>query len=213
MDIGTMFPPDKVQAMHARLAAVADGMGVPYHPRPHAPSTKPALALSEYARRQGRLDAWRELAMNAHWAEGRDIEDPDVLRELATAAGLDPDAALAFLDDPEVPQILLAQRVEAQRWGVTGIPTWFILPDGWEPAHGMPPEGQPRPVKVVGCQPLEVVERAARLTVGGPTPPVSESRRSADRLHAPTPGSARTRPGTTPAKGEDTPHLVGECPR
>ena len=76
-------------------------------------------------------------------------------------------AAIAFLDSPEVPALLKQQRVEAYRWGVTGIPTWFVLPDGWTPEDGIPDEG-PRPVKVVGCQPLSVVTRAAELA--GATP-------------------------------------------
>ena len=49
LDVATMFPRAAVDAMHARLQQVADGMGVPFAPRPHAPSTKPALALSEHA--------------------------------------------------------------------------------------------------------------------------------------------------------------------
>lgn len=163
-----MFPPDRVAAMRARLQQVADGFGVPIAHHDHAPSTKAALALSEYARRKGKLAEWRAGGMDAYWRDGRDLEDPDVLRELAEGAGLDPDEALAFLDDPEVPALLQAQRVEARRWGVTGIPTWFLLPAGWTPDGAEWPEDGPQPVRVVGCQPYELVERAARMA--GATP-------------------------------------------
>lgn len=168
LDIARMFPPAQVDAMHARLVDVARGLGVPFTPQPHAPSTKPALAISELARRKGVLDAWRALAMDAHWQQGRDLEDEATLRELATAAGLDPDEALAFARGPEAGPVLVAQREEAARWGVTGIPTWFMLPAGWSPGDPRPEPGQPVPVRVVGCQPLEVVERAARMA--GATP-------------------------------------------
>ena len=100
--------------------------------------------------------------MAAHWRDGRDLEAPEVLSDLAVEAGLDPAQALAFLEAPEVPRILEAQREEARRWGVTGIPTWYLLPEGWTPEDGVPPSG-PRPVRVVGCQPMEVVNRAAEL--------------------------------------------------
>ena len=162
MHIESMFSKQQVDGMYARLKEVADGLGIPIRRQPHAPNTKKALALSEYARRRDKLAAWREAAMNAYWRDGKDLEDETVLRELLTEAGLEADEALAFLADPEVPQILLHQRIEAQRWGVTGIPTWYLLPDGWEPEHGIPESG-PRPVRVVGCQPLEVVEQAANL--------------------------------------------------
>jgi len=162
VDIHRVLPAAQVGTMNARLADVAKGMGVPFTPRPHAPSTKPALAISELARQQGKLDAWRTVAMDAHWAEGRDIEDRDVLADLATHAGLDPVTAVAFLDNPDVPAMLDAQRTEAHRWGVTGIPTWFLLPTGWAPGDEMPTEG-PRPVRVVGCQPWEHVQRAAEV--------------------------------------------------
>lgn len=162
-----MFPKPQVDAMHARLEQMGEQLGVPFEPRQHAPSTKKALAISEFARRQGRLDTWREAAMDAHWAHGRDLEDHDVLADLAEQAGLDPAAALAFLDDAEVPRLLSEQRAAAQRWGVTGIPTWFMLPDGWSPGDGVPDEG-PRPVKVVGCQPMQVVEQAAELAGAEP---------------------------------------------
>jgi predicted DsbA family dithiol-disulfide isomerase len=167
MDLSTMFSADRVDDMHARLLMMAEDLGVPFYPQQHAPSTKKALAVSELARREGVLDGWREAAMTAHWEHGRDLEDEAVLRELATQAGLDPDQALAFLDSDEVPGLLREQRLEAQRWGATGIPTWFVLPDGWTPADGVPETG-PRPVKVVGCQPLELVVRAAELA--GATP-------------------------------------------
>lgn len=162
-----MFPRASVDAMHARLQSVADDMGVAFSPREHAPSTKSALAIAAFARREGRLAEWREAAMNAHWRDGRDIEDRAVLAELAAAAGLDPQRAVDFLDDPAVPGILQAQRIEAHQWGVTGIPTWFMLPEGWTPEQGVPETG-PRPVRVVGCQPAEVVERAAQLAGARP---------------------------------------------
>jgi len=161
--IRALLPGDRVDAMLARLHDVAASLDVPFSPQEHAPNTKAALAISELARREGVLDSWRTAAMDAYWRDGRDIEDRTVLAELAKTAGLDPDAAIAFLDAPEVPALLLEQRHEAMRWGVDSIPTWFMLPAGWTPTDPMPPEGQPRPVKVVGCQPAEVVERAAEM--------------------------------------------------
>ncbi len=156
-----MFAPDQVEAMHRRLTDVGASLGVPFTPRPHAPSTKPALLLSEFAREQGRLDAWREAAMNAHWRDGLDIEDRTVLDQLLAATGLDASAGWAFVDRPDAPRLLHRQRAEAMQWGVSGIPTWFLLPPGWSLGDARPPDGEPQPIRVVGCQPMEVVLAAA----------------------------------------------------
>ncbi len=156
-----MFPPARVEEMHRRLTEVGASLGVPFTPRPHAPSTKPALLLSEHAREHGKLDAWREAGMNAHWRDGRDIEDRTVLGELLNEVGLDATAAWAFVDSDEAPRVLHRQRTQAMQWGVTGIPTWFLLPAGWSLGDPRPPEGAPQPIRVVGCQPMEVVLAAA----------------------------------------------------
>jgi predicted DsbA family dithiol-disulfide isomerase len=168
MDVRRMFPEAQVQAMFARLRQVAEGMGVPFDPPMHAPNTKRALAISEHARAEGKLDAWREHTMDAYWQHGRNIEDEAVLRELASASGLDADTAMAFLDQPQVPQLLMDQRLEAQRWGVNSIPTWFVLPSGWSPEEPWPEDHPDKPVRVVGCQPMEVVERAAKMAGARP---------------------------------------------
>jgi predicted DsbA family dithiol-disulfide isomerase len=169
MDLGEMFPPRAVEGMRARLREVADGLGLTIGEHDHAPSTKPALVMSEHARGKGRLAEFRAVTMDAYWRDGRDIEDRAVLATLAESAGLDPDEALASLDDVDAPAILLAQRREAMMWGVRGIPTWFMLPTGFDPDAPEPPEeGGPQAVKVVGCQPMDVVERAALLA--GATP-------------------------------------------
>ncbi len=108
------------------------------------PNTRKAMAVAEWARDQGRLHPFRRAAMNAHWREGRDLEDDAVLADLARSAGLDPERAVAAVSDPAYLARVDAMGEEAARAGVTGIPTFFI-------GHR----------KVVGCQPYEVVAREA----------------------------------------------------
>ncbi len=94
--------------------------------------------------------------MEAHWSRGLDIEADDVLRGLAAEAGLDPDVALAAADSPEMQARVDAMGEDARSWGVTGIPTYFLLPKGWSPGDPAPADGS-RPVRIVGCQPYEQV--------------------------------------------------------
>ena len=108
------------------------------------PNTRRALAVAEYARDHDKLNEFRELAMSAHWKEGRNIEDSDVLRDLAAAAGLDPVKAVHAADDPIYHKRLDDIRREFKVVGTGGIPTFVF---GKE--------------TVEGCQPYEVLERVA----------------------------------------------------
>jgi predicted DsbA family dithiol-disulfide isomerase len=115
------------------------------------PNTRRALAAAEYARDQGKIDTFRKLTMDAHWKEGRDIEAPAVLRDLAAASGMDPDRTILASEDPVYLGRVDAIRIEYKRVKTGGIPT-FVL--GEE--------------VVEGCQPYEVLAEAARRS--GATP-------------------------------------------
>ena len=130
--------------MTAHVTRFAAGFGVDLRVPARSPNTRPALAVAEYARAQGRLHPFRAAAMAAHWRDGRDIEDRAVLAECALEAGLDPAAAAAAVGDPAMQARVAAMGREAARAGVTGIPTFLV--------------GRRR---VVGCQPYQVIAAAA----------------------------------------------------
>jgi len=50
------------------------------------PNTRRALAMAEFAREYGKLNIFRDLAMQAHWKDGKDLESDRDLSELATRA-------------------------------------------------------------------------------------------------------------------------------
>ncbi len=131
--------------MTASLRRFAAGFGIEGLRIPErTPNTRKALAVAEWARDQGRLHPFRRAAMNAHWREGRDLEDHGVLGDLARSAGLDPGEAVAAASDPAYRARVDAMGEEAARAGVTGIPTFFIGDR-----------------KVVGCQPYEAIAAEA----------------------------------------------------
>jgi predicted DsbA family dithiol-disulfide isomerase len=128
-----------------RFAAAfgVEGLRIPER----TPNTRKVLALAEWARDEGRLHPFREAAMNAHWRQGRDLEDEKVLADLAASAALDPQAALAALRDPRYARRVDSMNREAARAGVTGIPTFFV--------------GERM---VVGCQPYPAVAALAEAS-------------------------------------------------
>ena len=127
--------------MHARLLEFAKGFGITdMKMRTRSPNTRRALAIAELARDQDELEAWRQVAMDAHWKRGLDLEGDLDLRTLAAEAGLDPDAAIAASHDARFLARIDRRRAEAEELGVTGIPTFVIGNQG-----------------VVGCQPYETL--------------------------------------------------------
>lgn len=156
MPLSTLFGGRPIKPMQDQLAQFARGFGVNMRFSERIPNTRRPLALAEYARQEGRLEPFRDATMDAHWQEGSNIEDSSVLMRLAESSGLNPEAALRAADSPEFQRRVDALGAEAKRWGVTGIPTYFLLPDGWEPGSPMPANGA-KPVRIVGCQPYETV--------------------------------------------------------
>lgn len=156
-----LFPAARIEGMHQHLKQAAAGFGVTMNTPDHLPNTRRALAIAEQARDVGRLHQARHAAMEAHWKQGLNIEDDAVLGMIAQAAGLDPAVAVPAADLPQWQVRVDAMRSEAQQWGVSGIPTFFLLPDGWS-LDGADSWTGPKPLRVVGCQPIEVLRQAAR---------------------------------------------------
>ena len=143
--IADRVPRERLPQLKRDLREFAASFGVADLELPsHMPNTRRALAMAEYAREHGKLTAFRDAAIYAHWREGKNLENETDLRDIAFRAGLDADAALqAMAAEPYLHRVD-AIRAEAGAVGVTGIPTLII---GW---YG-----------VVGCQPYETTVQAA----------------------------------------------------
>lgn len=150
VDIARLFGPGQVEPMRQHMRRFAAQFGIEDVRQPdRLPNTRRILAAAELARDEGRLDGFREAAMNAYWRDGADLEDESIVRTLARQVGLDPDRAAAAMDDPEYLARVDAVRRESIDAGVTGIPTFFIGDE-----------------VVVGCQPYPVLASAVERAGG-----------------------------------------------
>jgi len=130
--------------MHDHVRAMFERHGLVYAPPPDVvPNSRLALRLTELARDRGLHDTVHNRLMDAYWAEGRNIGDPDVLRGLAAETGLDGAVDELLADDGYLDRIR-ASTEQAQSIGINGIPA-FLLDER---------------VLVLGAQPEEVFERA-----------------------------------------------------
>ena len=146
MPLTRLFPESRREMMKEHMRRFSAGFGLePLETGDWLSNTRRALAIAEYARDQGKLDGFRHAAMHAYWRDHRELESDQTLREVAQEAGLDPDAAIKAADDPSYQSRVDQLSEEGRNRGVTGIPTFFI-----------------GPLRIVGCQPYEVLAEAVR---------------------------------------------------
>jgi predicted DsbA family dithiol-disulfide isomerase len=145
LPLTALFPGAHLPSLHDRTRRFAAQFGVTgFDPPNRLENSRRALAIAELARDRGVLEPFRKAAFDGQWRQGKDLEADDTLRELALSAGLDPDEALSAADDPGYLDRVDEKQADARAQGVNGIPTFFF-----------------ETVRVVGCQPLEALARAA----------------------------------------------------
>jgi predicted DsbA family dithiol-disulfide isomerase len=71
-------------------------------------------------------DAAKERLLYAHFSEGADLSDPDVLAGLLGEVGVDPDRVRAVLASQEYSDVVRDDIIEAQRLGANGVPFFVI---------------------------------------------------------------------------------------
>jgi predicted DsbA family dithiol-disulfide isomerase len=137
--------------MTDNVRAAFERVGLTYNPNPDVvPNSRLALRLTELARDRGLHEPVHDRLMDAYWAEGRNIGDPETLEALAAEAGMQ-DVDGVF-DGDAFAERVAASTQQAQRLGIHAIPA-FVL------------DSQ---LLILGAQPRAVFEQAfERLADGG----------------------------------------------
>ncbi|KAB1187940.1 MULTISPECIES: DsbA family protein [Haloferax] len=110
----------------------------------------PAQVASYYVKQHYDNETWLAFDVSifeALWQEGSDIGDEALLVELAEDAGIDGDEIRSALDDDTFFEEVREQFAEAQRHGVTGVPTFAY--EGYAARGAVPPEQLERLVEGV----------------------------------------------------------------
>jgi predicted DsbA family dithiol-disulfide isomerase len=97
-----------------------------------------------------RPDRWFDFdtaVFEALWIDGRDIGDADVLADIAEGVGLDGEVIRDALAEEKHRDELRGEFTEAQRQGITGVPTFAY--DGHAARGAVPPEQLERLVEGV----------------------------------------------------------------
>jgi predicted DsbA family dithiol-disulfide isomerase len=134
--------PVDIPAMMLRLKQAADELDLPVQERTSVYNSRRATELGKWAEAKGRGDAFHDAVFRAYFAEGLNISDVAVLREICSWLGLDPDEAERVLDEGEYASAVDEDWQYALGLGITAVPTFL--------AGGR---------TVIGAQPYEVLER------------------------------------------------------
>jgi predicted DsbA family dithiol-disulfide isomerase len=121
-----------------RVEAVAAEEGLLYRlSQAQRVGTLDAHRLLHLAAEHGRQDALKEALLAAYFVEARNVADHDVLRQVATGAGLDGEAVDAVLAGEAYRDDVHADIERAQAYGATGVP--FFVADGRYAVSGAQP--------------------------------------------------------------------------
>lgn len=121
------YDPERWNSMMNSLQRMLEEENLPWHERSFTTNTRQAMLLAQMTQiiYPDRFLPLHRALFHAYFAEGRNIGDQSVLRELATAHGLE-DVLPEAWESPQAIQVLLSHVEAAQQLGLTGVPTLVV---------------------------------------------------------------------------------------
>jgi predicted DsbA family dithiol-disulfide isomerase len=119
---------EKMKDPNNPLKRRAAAAGLTMVEREVIPSTRRAHQAAEYAREQGKLEAFNAAILRRYWSEGQDLWQWDTLRGAAEEAGLNPDEVQRAVEEGRYKDAVEDAVRQAHEWGINAVPT-FILGD------------------------------------------------------------------------------------
>ena len=120
--------PAKAAYMNNDLKRFAKRYGVSFRFNPHFPINTLALMRGAVAYQDDVVvsSTYRDAIFMAIWVEARNLNEPDVIGQVLSDAGLDPAELMNRIGQQTVKDQLIANTEEAVNRGVFGAPTFFV---------------------------------------------------------------------------------------
>jgi len=126
MLLSVRFKGHDLSSFYDQLRKRGKEVGVVFGTHTILSNSRLALMASEYARDQGRYDAFHESMFHAYFTEGLDIGKTDVIADVAKKSGLNEKETLNAVRDGRYASRLNEARKEGELLGLTGIPLFII---------------------------------------------------------------------------------------
>ncbi len=108
-----------------RQMAAASGRNIVFDTE-WTPSSRRALEASEYAREQGRHEAFHRAVFERYYGQGKELEAWSVLHEAAREVGLDAAAMQAATESGRYSQVVDEHIRHAHSLGISGVPAYVL---------------------------------------------------------------------------------------
>ena len=131
-----------IAGVRSRLKKAADDAGLPLTARDMTYNSRKATELGKWAEEVGSGDAFHDAVFRAYFAEGLNIGDIDVLKQICRKLDLDPGEAERVIAQKTFGRAVDEDWEHALKIGISAVPT-FIM-DGRA---------------VVGAQPYDTLEK------------------------------------------------------
>jgi 2-hydroxychromene-2-carboxylate isomerase len=117
----------KARYLPKDVADWAKHYGVPVTYPPTFPfNSVKAMRGALMAEKEGKVAEYTQLGFTACWGEGKDLGDPQIVGQVAEAAGLDREKLLVGIEDPAVKEELKKRTSDSVERGAFGLPTFFV---------------------------------------------------------------------------------------
>ncbi len=121
------IPEAQAGGMLTRVTDMGKNAGIDFRfDRTLITNTFPAHRILQLSKKYGKSGEMEEALFMAHFTDGKNIADPEVLVSLAEAAGISESEAVQALDAGHFDEDVRQDIAAAQRYGVSGVP-FFIL--------------------------------------------------------------------------------------
>lgn len=119
---------DRARRLYGSISEIgrAEGVLFRFDRIRRTPASIDAHRLVRFAARFARADEMVEALFSAHFTDGLDIGDLDMLAAIAGACGLDPVGARSFLAGEQDIEIIHAENLRSHRLGINGVPCFVV---------------------------------------------------------------------------------------
>jgi len=115
-----------LNAVRTRLKLAADEVNLPLTDRNMTYNSRKATELSKWAEEQGKGDAYHDAVFRAYFADGLNISDLSVLKQLCTKLGLDPVEAGTVIGKRIYKDAVDEDWAYSLKIGISAVPTFLM---------------------------------------------------------------------------------------